>query len=111
MRPPVAEVGDGRDEPEQRVGEVYPHGPLHALDTAVALRVLVDEQLAERAKQRDPQNEDDDVPDPDDGEAQDEGDQVEQGGRRRERADDLSEDLRSVRVVSEIASYDMICMR
>lgn len=39
-----------RDEPKQHVDEVDPDRVLHALDAAVALRFLVDVQLAENAE-------------------------------------------------------------
>lgn len=45
---------DGRHEPEQHVDQIDPNRVLHALDTAVALGVLVDEQFAKRAEERRP---------------------------------------------------------
>ncbi len=57
VRPPVAEGGEGGDEPQQGAGEVDPDGVLHALDVGVALGVLVDVHAAEDAEEGDPQHE------------------------------------------------------
>lgn len=45
MSPPVDEISDGCDEPEDGVGQNDPHGVLHSLNVAVALRVLLDVHL------------------------------------------------------------------
>lgn len=41
---------DCRDEPQKHVGEEYPDSILHALDTAITLWVLSDEQFAKDTK-------------------------------------------------------------
>lgn len=48
MPPPVDGSGNGRNQPQKRAGKINPHGVLHALDVAVALGILVDEQLRPR---------------------------------------------------------------
>jgi hypothetical protein len=47
MLPPIRKGGNGRNQPEQCAGQVYPHGVFHALDVSVAMGVLVDVQLGE----------------------------------------------------------------
>lgn len=46
--PPVNGSGNGRNQPQKRAGKINPHGVLHALDVAVALGILVYEQLRPR---------------------------------------------------------------
>lgn len=45
VAPPVNEISDGRNEPENGVDEHHPDGILHPLDVAVALGILVDVHL------------------------------------------------------------------
>lgn len=87
--PPVPQRGEEGEEPEQRAREVYPDGVLHTAHAGVALGILADVHLAEDAEERDPQDEEHEVPGPDEPEAQDEGHQVQHGRERRQAADDL----------------------
>lgn len=93
MHPPVGGAGDGANEPQQHVGEVDPNGVLHALDVAVTLGVLLDVHVAEQAEEGDPEDEDDEAPGGDRGEAQDEGHRVEDGRQGGEGADHFGVDL------------------
>lgn len=95
VRPPVGGHANGADEPEDQVGQVDPDGVLHGLDVAVALGVLVDVHLAKDAKDGAPQDEHDEAPGRDRGEAHDERDQVEQRGQRGEGADNDGVDLKA----------------
>lgn len=90
--PPVSQRPEEGDEPQQRAGEIHPHGILHALHARVALGLLVNVHLAKHAKQDDPQDEQDQVPRPDEPEAQDEGHQVQDGRKGGQAADDLGVD-------------------
>jgi len=45
MAPPIDEVSDGRNEPENGVDQHNPDGILHPLDVAIALGILVDVHL------------------------------------------------------------------
>lgn len=89
---PVSQRAEERDEPQQRAGEIHPDSVLHAPHAAVALGILLDVHLAEDAEQGDPQDEEDQVPGPDEPEAQDEGDQVQDGREGGQAADDLGVD-------------------
>ena len=51
----------GRNEPEEHIDHVDPSGALHADDTAVALRILLDIHLAEDAKEDQVEKEDEGV--------------------------------------------------
>lgn len=95
VRPPVGGHANGADEPEDQVGQVDPDGVLHGLDVAVALGVLVDIHLAKDAEDGAPQNEHDEAPSRDGGEAHDERDQVEQRSQRGEGADNDGVDLKA----------------
>lgn len=90
--PPVPQRAQEGHEPQQRAGEVDPDGVLHALDAGVALGVLVNVHAAKNPKKGDPQDEEDQVPGPDEPEAEDEGDEVEEGGDGGQGADDLGVD-------------------
>lgn len=96
VHPPVGSAGDGADEPKQHIGEVDPDGVLHALNVAVALGVLFDVHVAKQAEERDPEHEDDEAPCGDGGEAQDEGDRVEDSRQGGQGAHNFSEDLACV---------------
>ena len=50
-------------QPEQRIEQVYPDRVLHALDAAIALRVRMDVELPKDAKDGDPENEKNCIPD------------------------------------------------
>lgn len=91
--PPVGGGGEGAEQPEQGAGEVDPDGALHAPYVGVALGVLADVQAPEDAEQRDPQHEEDEAPGRHRREAQDEGEQVEEGGHGREGPDYYRVDL------------------
>ena len=43
--PPVAERGQSSNQPEKGADQVNPYGMLHALNVAIAFRVLANEQL------------------------------------------------------------------
>lgn len=92
MSEPVGGGADKGEEPQDGVGEVDPDGVLHALDAAVALGVLIDVHLAEDAEQRDPQDEEHQVPRPHEPEAQDEGYQVQHSREGGQAADHLCVD-------------------
>lgn len=92
MSEPVGGGADKGEEPQDGVGEVDPDGVLHALDAAVALGILIDVHLAEDAEQRDPQDEEHQVPRPHEPEAQDEGHQVQHGCKGGQAADHLCVD-------------------
>lgn len=79
VHPPVGQVGDEADEPEDGVGKDDPDGAPHAHNVVVALWVLIDVHFAKDAKEDDPEDEEHEVPDPDGGEAEDVGDAVEEG--------------------------------
>lgn len=49
-------AGDGSDEPKQHVDQIDPDRVLSPLDSAIALRVLVDEKFAKEAKDSGPQD-------------------------------------------------------
>lgn len=89
MAPPVCQRTEESDEPQQRAGEIHPHSILHTLHARVSLSVLVDVHLAEDAKQSDPQDEQNQVPRPDEPEAQDEGYQVQDGREGGQAADNF----------------------
>lgn len=116
MAPPVDEVSDGRNEPENGVDQHHPDRILHSLDVAVAFGVLVDvhlqthglsapvsvtahrrrqmwTHLSKNAEQGDPQDEEDEVPCPHQRKAQNEGEKVEKRRQRRKASDHLGVDL------------------
>lgn len=47
MLQPVCRSGDSCNQPEQRTGQVYPHGVLHALDVSVAVGIVMNVKLCE----------------------------------------------------------------
>lgn len=102
--PPVGSHANGAQQPEDQVGQVDPDGVLHELDVTVALGVLVDVHLAKDAKDRTPQNENDQAPGRNDCEAQNEGDQIEQRSQRGEGADNYGVDPFAVGIDVSLAS-------
>ncbi|KAL7916440.1 hypothetical protein GGI35DRAFT_40210 [Trichoderma velutinum] len=47
MFQPVYRSSNSCNQPEQRTGQVYPHGVLHAFDISVAMGVFIDVKLCE----------------------------------------------------------------
>lgn len=85
VSPPVCSTSDSSQKPENQVGQVDPDGILHSGDAGISFRVLVDVHLAENAKNRTPEDKDDQAPGWNHGKAQNKWDQVEecsQGGKR-----------------------------
>lgn len=111
--PPVSGGGDRCDEPEQSAGQVHPDGVLHALDAPDALGVLLDVHLdavswhvravgllacayiTKEPEERDPQDEEDEVPDGryEAADAQDQGDEVDEACHGGQHADHDGIDL------------------
>lgn len=96
VAPPISEGGEREQKPEQSTRQVNPDSILHALDILIALSPLVDEQLdmssasllqliglnrtmylSKNAKERNPQDKEDEVPYPDDSKPKYEGNEVE----------------------------------
>lgn len=108
---PVSGGPDKGKEPQNGVGEIDPDCVLHALDPTVALGVLVDVHLAEDSKQRNPQNEKDQIPCPHEPKAQDEWHQIQQGCNGRQGADHFGVDPFAVNVcalLSRAAQVDSV---
>lgn len=89
---PVGGCADKGEEPQDGIDEVDPDGVLHALHAAVALGVLIDVHLSKNAKQRNPQDEEDQVPRPHEPEAQDKRNQVKHRREGGQAADHLGVD-------------------
>lgn len=60
---PVAKRGQCGNQPQESVGQVNPDCVLHALDTTVALGILIDVHLSKDTKESNPEDEEDKVPD------------------------------------------------
>jgi hypothetical protein len=66
-----------RNQPKQRIHQIHPNRILHPLYTRITFRPLLDIHITKQAEQRDPQDEEDRVADPGEGDAGREGDEVE----------------------------------
>ena len=55
MAQPVHKHGDRAEEPQQRIGEVYPDGILHPLDARIAFGILLDVHLRSEEKESESQ--------------------------------------------------------
>lgn len=93
MSDPVNSHSHRADQPKQRIHEINPHRVLHAQDTAVALGVRVDVELAKCTEEHDPEDEEKGVPDEEEGDAGDEGDHVEEGCNGGQRSNNFGIDL------------------
>lgn len=86
VAPPIPKGRHSQEQPQQRDDQVNPYCVLHALHAAVALWVFVDVHLAKNTEQRNGQDEQHQVPYPDEREADDEGHEVEHGRDGSQRA-------------------------
>jgi len=79
MLNPINQHATRGDQPKQRIHQINPNGILHSLDPIIVCP-RTDIHLAEDAKERDPQDEEYEVPDEEEGDPRDEGDEVERCG-------------------------------
>jgi len=91
LRPPTAPVLDPEDrhsnrtnQPQQHIHKINPNSMLHPENARVALRVGLDVEVPEDAKDGDPKDKENRVPDEEEGNAADERDEVKEGGYGRE---------------------------
>jgi hypothetical protein len=75
---------DRADQPQQHIHKINPNGMLHPENARIALCVGFDVEIPEDAKDSNPKDEEDGIPDEEEGNAADEGDEVEEGRDCRE---------------------------
>ena len=93
MPDPENEHPNRTNQPKQRIHKIHPHRVLHADDARVALRVRLDIQVAEQSKDRDPEDEEDGVGYPREGDAGGKGNEVEEREEGGEGGCHFCEDL------------------
>ena len=76
MLDPINQHTASRDEPEKGIHQINPNGILHP-SNAIVIIASTDIHLAKDTKEGDPQDEEDQVPGEEQGDARDEGDEVE----------------------------------
>ena len=69
MPNPINRHPDRRQQPEQRIRQIHPHRMLHPYNPPIPLRVRMDIHVSKQSKQRYPEDEEDRVPDEEEGDA------------------------------------------
>lgn len=81
------------NQPKQRIRQINPHSILHSLNTSIPFRLGVDVHAAKETEERDPENEENGVPDEGHGNARSEGDHVKESCDGGQGGGDFCEDL------------------
>lgn len=80
------------DQPQKSINQIHPNRMFHPNNSAIPLRVRLNIHIAKQSKERDPEDEQDGIECPCEGDARGEGDDVEQGQDGGEGGDYFCED-------------------